>query len=91
MTNIIKRIRTIMGEHESSEISFKIFSDNSFAFYIYQTEIPIIVDLKNEYSYVDCECENSHLTKDMLFELHKICEMLDKNIGVIKEVISLDR
>ena len=89
MNDIIRRIRRIIGNYESSELSITVYSDGSIVFDIYEQKIPIMIDLKKEKAYVNCECINTTLTSDNLIELGKICAMLDKNMESIKSIFEL--
>ncbi|MCE5220033.1 MAG: hypothetical protein LLF98_01895 [Clostridium sp.] len=86
MTNIIKQIRKIIGNFDSSDISIHI-AGNEIWFYIYESEVPIIIDLKNNNVYVDCETMSHQLTSSMLYELHMITELLNDNLDVFRNLL----
>lgn len=86
MTNLIKSIREIIGDHESSVLSIDIYPEKEIVFKIYETGIPIYVNLKEKYSYIDTETIDSHLCKDMLQELHDIVKLIDGNIDMIEKI-----
>ena len=88
MTNVIRRIRAIIGKDMSSIIAIRIYSDNEIEFKIYESEIPIILDINKGNSYLDCGCTDVKIDCIMLEELSKICSMLQKNIVEIKEALN---
>lgn len=86
MLKIIKQIKKIMGDHWSSEVNIKLYNNGIIIFYIYESEIPIVVNANKDEVYLDCECHNGRLTVDMLQELHDIARVLKDNIEVLREV-----
>ncbi len=58
---------------------------------IYESEMPIAIDLKNNKAYIDCETTSSKLTSDMLYELHLIVILLNNNINVLRDLLKGDR
>lgn len=90
MNNIIKQIREIIGTHWSSQIHIHIFKDEIY-FGIYESEVPIIVDLKRKEVYVECEGLKSNFTSDMLDELGQICRLLEDNLDVIGDFLSVGK
>lgn len=87
MTDIIRRIRTIIGKETGSNINIQFYPTNEVVFLIYESEVPLIVDLKDESVYLDAYQTNNHLDSTMLEELSRICSMLEKNIKEIKECL----
>lgn len=88
MTNIIKRIRTILGRHEPNIFSIVIHPSDEVVFSIYEVEIPIVVSLRDKQVFVDSGSMTTQLTCEMLKELGDICSMLEKNLDVIKDVLN---
>lgn len=86
MTNIIKEIRKILNNHWSSQIHIHI-TDNEIWIDIYESEIPLVIDLKKREAYIDCETISHHLNADMLDELNKICRLLEDNMDVIEDLM----
>ncbi len=86
MDNIIRQIREIMGNHWSSQINIHIYTDE-ISFDIYESEIPVIVDLKEKEVYIDCESMVHHLTSDMLYELFQIVVVLEENLNMFVELL----
>lgn len=86
MTNIIKKIKEIMGNHWSSDLKVSFFNDGGIVFEIYESEIPIAIDIKKSEVYLDCELYDGHLTVDMLQELHDVVKLLEDNIEVLREI-----
>lgn len=86
MDNIIKQIRKIIGDHWSSHIQINIGIDEIWIC-IYESEIPIIIDLKKREVYVDCELSSHHLTSSMLYELYMITELLECKWDVFEELL----
>lgn len=86
MDNIIKQIRKIIGDHWSSQIQINIGIDEIWIC-IYESEIPIIIDLKKREVYVDCELSGLHLTSSMLYELYMITELLECKWDVFEELL----
>ncbi len=60
LTDLIKQIRNIIGNHWPSKIRIDIWQDE-FYIYIYESEIPIVVNLLNKEVYINCEISNHHL------------------------------
>lgn len=90
MEQIIKQIRKIIGDHWSSQIHAHIFKDEVY-FSIYESEIPVIIDLKKKEVYVECESVKEYLCADMLIELGKICGLLEENLGVFEELLKVEK
>lgn len=86
MDNIIKQIRKIIGDHWSSQIHIHIFKDEIY-FEIYESEIPIIIDLKKREIYVEYDLSTHHLTSSMLYELYMITELLETKWDVFEELL----
>lgn len=89
MTNIIKQIKNIIGNHWSSKIRIDIWTDE-FCIYIYESEIPIVVNLKDKTVYVDCDTMNHRLTGDMLDELSRIVKLLEDNMEVVLDCLVIN-
>ena len=87
MTELIKQIRKILGNHWSSQIHVHITKDEVWL-EIYETEVVIIIDLKKKEVYVDCEASHHCLNSDMLNELGQICRLIEENLDVIKELLT---
>lgn len=85
MNNIIKQILNIIGDEEGSKLTINIYPPNDISFYIYDIEIPINIDMKDKYAYIDCELIDGRLTKDMLSELSEIVKVIEGNIDVVLE------
>lgn len=84
--NVIKQIRNIIGNHWSSQIHIHIFKDEIY-FGIYESEIPVIIDLKKKEVYIECEAIKNYLTSDMLIELGQICKLLQDNLDVFENLL----
>ena len=90
MEKLIKQIRKIIGDHDSSQIHIHIFK-NELYLGIYETEIPIIIDLKKKEVYVECESIGNCLTSSMLFELGSIVKLLESNLDVFEGLLKLEK
>lgn len=86
MTELIKQIRKILGKHDSSHFQIHFASDEIWM-YIYEIEVPIIIDLKKKDVYVDCEGIEHRLTSSMLEELGWIVRLLEENLNVIEDLL----
>ena len=86
MDNIIKQIRKIIGDHWSSQIQINIGIDEIWIC-IYESEIPIIIDLKKREIYVEYDFSTHHLTSSMLYELYMITELLECKWDVFEELL----
>ncbi len=86
MTKIIKQIRKIIGDHWSSQIHIHIAKDEIWMD-IYESETPLVIDLKKKEVYVDCEASNHHLTWSMLDELSRIVKLLQDNLDVFEDLL----
>lgn len=84
MESIINKIRQILGNHESSQLSIQFFNDGEIVFNIYESEIPIVFNGK--YIALDCETTRINLTTDMLNELYQISKLLDQNKDLLKSI-----
>ena len=80
MDNLIDKILKIIGNNKLS-INFW---GNEVWLSIYETEIPIVINFKEKYSYLDCETSDHHLTADMLDELYQITKLINENIDLLK-------
>lgn len=86
MTDIIKKIREIIGDHWSSELNIRIYPDKSIMFEIYESEVPILVNLEDGTAELYCEVCKSKLTADMLKELGEICKAIENNIDCLRDI-----
>ncbi|MCK9330200.1 MAG: hypothetical protein M0Q94_10040 [Candidatus Cloacimonetes bacterium] len=86
MNDIIKQIRKIIGNFDPSHIQINIGIDEIW-FNIYESEVPLIIDLKNKEVYVDCEGYQYKLNGDMLIELGEICTLIESNLNVIEDLL----
>ena len=77
----------VIGDYEGSKLSLHIWPFDNISIYVYENEIPIVIDIKNKYSYIDTDMMDSHLTSSMLDELNQIVKIIDDNIGVILECV----
>ena len=89
MDNIIKQIRKIIGADNSNYINIHI-AENEIWMYIFETEVPLIIDLKKKEVYVDCESSKHHLDYEMLDELGQICKLLKKNLDTIEDLLKFN-
>ena len=87
LTDIIKKIRSYIGKDDWADIKVTIYSNGEIAFEIYETEVPIIVDLKRGLCYVDTECMDNQLTAEMLDELAFIVKLLEGEIEEFEVLI----
>jgi len=54
---------------------------------VYDNEIPIVIDIKEKYAYIDTNMIDAHLTSSMLDELSQIVKIIDDNIDVFMECL----
>ena len=87
LQNIIKQMLNIIGDNEGSKLSLHIWPSGEICFYIYETEIPVVINVKNKYVYIDTDTMDHHLTASMLNELCQIVKIIDDNIKVILECL----
>jgi len=87
MTNLIQQIRKVITSPDCNIIKIEIWSDTEIAFLIYDREIPIGVNLKEDDVYLDCEMFPERLTADELNEISQIIKIIEKNINEIKECL----
>jgi len=87
LQNIIKQMLNVIGNHEGSKFSLHIWPFSEICVYIYETEIPIVIDTKEKYAYIDTDTMNNHLTSSMLDELSQIVKIIDDNIEVFMECL----
>lgn len=91
MNNVIKQIRKIMGDRDSSVLKIEIWTDKEIVFNIYESEIPIMVDGKKKEVYIECEwLLTQKLCGDMLIELGEISKILEENIEVILNAVKIN-
>lgn len=83
MNELLREMNNVLGPHEGSRLSLGFYSDGSIAFYVYEQEIPIVIDKENKVAYFDSSITNDKLTGDMLHELSVIAKLIDENIDVI--------
>ena len=82
LQSIIKQILNIIGDYEGSKLSLNIWPFDNISIYVYDNEIPIVIDIKEKYAYIDTDTMNNHLTSSMLDELSQIVKIIDNNIDV---------
>jgi len=87
LQNIIKQILNVIGDYEGSKLSLHIWPFSEICIYVYETEIPIVIDIKEKYAYIDTDTMDNHLTSSMLDELNQIVKIIDDNIDVILECV----
>lgn len=89
MTNLIKQMRKILGNDWCNQIHIHIGSEEIWL-EIYETEIPLVINLNKKEVYVDNEYSKHHLDSDMLNELGQICKLLEDNLNIIEEILKWD-
>ena len=87
LQNVIKQMLNVVGDYEGSKLTINIWSFDNISIYVYENEIPIVIDIKNKYSYIDTNTMDNHLTSSMLDELNQIVKIIDDNIYVILECV----
>jgi len=87
LQNIIKQILNVIGDNEGSKLSLNIWPPNEMCIYVYDSEIPIVINVKNKYVYIDTDTMDHHLTFSMLDELCQIIKIIDDNIEVFMECL----
>lgn len=83
MNELLKNINKILGPFEGSKLTASFYSDGSIAFYIYEQEIPIVVDKEDKVAYFDSSLSDNRLTGDMLSELSAIVNLINENIDEV--------
>lgn len=83
MNELLKNINKILGSFDGSKLTVSFYSDGSIAFYIYEQEVPIIVDKEDKVVYFDASLSSDRLTGDMLGELSAIMSLIDENIDEV--------
>ena len=83
LQNIIKKMLNVIGDYEGSKLSLNIWPPNEICIYVYESEIPVVINVKNKYVYIDTDTMDHHLTSSMLDELCQIVKIIDNNIDVI--------
>ena len=86
MNRLIKKIMNIMGDHWSSCLKISIDQDEIY-FGIYDSEVPIVIDVHKQEVYLDCEGVSTYLTSDMLHELYQITALLERNVETIVDLV----
>ena len=87
LQNIIKQMLNVIGDYEGNKISLNIWTPNEMCIYVYDSEIPVVINVKNKYVYIDTDTMDHHLTYNMLDELCQIVKIIDDNIDVILECL----
>ena len=87
LQNIIKQMLNVIGIHEGSKLSLNIWPPNEICIYVYDSEIPIVINIKEKYAYVDTDIMEHHLTSSMLNELCQIVKIIDDNIDMFMECL----
>ena len=87
LQSVIKQMLNVVDDYEGSKLSLHIWPSGEICIYIYETEIPIVIDIKEKYAYIDTDTMNNHLTSSMLDELNQIVKIIDDNIDVILECV----
>lgn len=86
MDIVIKEIVNIL-KPSGGKFSIDIWGDEIW-FKVYETEIPIVIDIKDKYVYIDCEVMNNHITSVELEELSKIVNIIEENIDTIIDLVN---
>ena len=87
LQNIIKKMLNVIGNYEGSKLSLHIWPFSEICVYIYETEISIVINVKEKYAYIDTDTMDNHLTASMLDELCQIVKIIDDNIDVFMECV----
>ena len=77
----------VIGNYEGSKLTINIWPFDNISIYVYDSDIPIVIDIKNKYSYIDTNMMDNHLTGSMLNELNQIVKIIDNNIDVILDCL----
>ena len=87
LQSIIKQMLNVIGEQKGSRLSLNIWPPNEIYMCVYETEIPIVIDIKEKYAYIDTNTMDNHLTSSMLDELNQIVKIINNNIEVFIECV----
>jgi len=87
LQDIIKQILNVIGNYEGSKLTINIWPFDNISIYVYDNEIPIVIDIKEKYAYIDTNMIDAHLTSSMLDELSQIVKIIDDNIDVFMECL----
>ena len=82
LQDIIKQMLNVISTYEGSKLTINIWPFDNISIYVYDNEIPIVIDIKEKYAYIDTDTMNNHLTSSMLDELSQIVKIIDNNIDV---------
>lgn len=87
MQAILKEIYDII---KGEPYSMRIYGDNTIVFYLYEIEIPIVVNLNTKKVYLDFEDVNGgQLNSEALSELLMITKLLEDNIQCFTDTFQL--
>ena len=85
--NVINKIYREL-QKDTRMLAIKVYPDKEVVFYLYETEIPIIVDLNKGYCYFESDMSSFQLDTGLMLELYLIMSIIDKNIDEIREWLS---
>ena len=83
--NLIQKLNACIANPDHRTLAIRTFPDRSLGVYIYESEVPISVDLDTREVYLDIEgwlgCDR--LDSGCLIELGKLCQCLEENLDVL--------
>ncbi|HHX69429.1 MAG TPA: hypothetical protein GX708_15465 [Gallicola sp.] len=89
MNTILKGICEIIGDFAGSFIKVNVIPKHRIYFEIYETEVPILIDIKTKGVSIECETFHGGLTGDMLEELSKIVRLLEENVDELIDIVDI--
>ena len=86
--SLINKIFNALRKEDFCQITIKIYSDKEIAIFLYETELPIIIDMEKGYCYLDTEMTSINITEDMMKESYDIMCVINRSFDEINEWVS---
>ena len=86
--SLINKIFNALRKEDFRQITIKIYSDKEIVLFLYETELPITIDMEKGYCYLDTEMISINITEDMMKETYDIMCVINRSFDELNEWVS---
>ena len=86
--SLINKIFNALRKEDFCQITIKIYSDKEVAIFLYETELPIIIDMEKGYCYLDTGMNSVNITEDMIKEVYDVMYIINRSFDEINQWVS---
>ena len=86
--SLINKIFNALRKEDFYQVTIKIYSDKEIVIFLYETELPIIIDMEKGYCYLDTEMNSVNITEDMMKEVYDVMYIINRSFDEINQWVS---